>query len=103
MICSGSFGSLSIAWGALFFGLFCALRPTLGTARAWLAAVITTELIEFSQLYHSPWLDALRATRGGGLLLGHLFLWSDVVCVALGATLAAGVELAWQRVRRRLF
>jgi hypothetical protein len=90
-----------VAWGALFFALFCAVLPTLTTARAWLAAVITTELIEFSELYRTPWLDALRATRAGGLLLGHLFLWSDVVCVALGATLAAGAELAWKNVRRR--
>ena len=59
----------------MFFALACALRPTLTTLRAWLAAVMTTELIEFSELYRSPWLDALRATRGGGLLLGHaLFL-----------------------------
>ena len=90
-----------VAWGALFFALFCAVRPTLSTARAWLAAVITTELIEFSELWSAPWLDALRATRVGGFLLGHVFLWSDVVCVALGATLAAGVERAWQSVRGR--
>ena len=64
-------------------------------------AVRGTELIEFSELCHTPWLDALRATRGGGLLLGHVFLWSDVVCVALGATLAAGAELAWRSVGRR--
>ncbi|HET7539014.1 MAG TPA: DUF2809 domain-containing protein [Polyangiaceae bacterium] len=88
-----------VAWGALFFTLFCLVRPTLSPAGAWVAAVVTTEIIEFSELYHTPWLDALRATRAGGLLLGHLFLWSDVVCVALGATLAAGAELAWQRVR----
>jgi hypothetical protein len=86
-----------VAWGALFFALFCAVRPTLTTARAWIAAVLTTELIEFSELYRAPWLDALRATRGGGLLLGHTFLWSDVVCVALGASLAAGADLAWRR------
>ena len=91
-----------VAWGAMFFALACALRPTLTTARAWLAAVLTTELIEFSELYRSPWLDALRATRGGGLLLGHVFLWSDVVCVALGASLAAGAELAWRRCCRPL-
>src|SRR6185369_17291037 len=64
--------------------------------RARLAAVLMTELIEFSELWHSPWLDALRATRDGGFLLGHVFLWSDVVCVALGATLAAGAERAWR-------
>jgi len=32
-----------VAWGAMFFVLFCAVRPTLSTARAWLAAVVTTE------------------------------------------------------------
>jgi hypothetical protein len=85
-----------VAYGALFFALSCVLRPRLTTVRAWLAALMTTELIELSQLYHAPWLDALRATRAGGLLLGHVFLWSDVVCVALGASLAAGAELAWK-------
>jgi hypothetical protein len=90
-----------VAWGAMFFMLFCAVHPTLSTARAWLAAVLTTELIEFSELWRAPWLDALRATRAGGFLLGHVFLWSDVVCVALGATLAAGAERAWQSFRRR--
>ena len=88
-----------VAWGAFFFALFCAVWPTLTTTKAWLAALITTELIEVSELYRTPWLDTLRATRVGGLLLGHVFLWSDVVCVALGATLAAGAELAWQRTR----
>jgi hypothetical protein len=90
-----------VAWGAMFFALFCAVRPTLSTARAWLAAVLTTELIEFSELWQTPWLVALRATRAGGFLLGHVFLWSDVACVGLGATLAAGVERAWQTSRRR--
>lgn len=85
-----------VAWGAMFFALFCAARPSLSIASAWLAAVVTTELIEFSELCHSPWVDALRATRVGGLLLGHVFLWSDVFCVALGATLAAAAELAWR-------
>jgi hypothetical protein len=88
-----------VAWGAMFFLLFCWARPTLTTTQAWLAAVLTTELIEFSELWHTPWLDALRATRAGGFLLGHVFLWSDVVCVALGATLAAIAERAWHSLR----
>lgn len=87
--------------GAMFFVLFCTLRPTLNTWRAWLAAVITTELIEFSELWHTPWLDKFRATPLGGLLLGHVFLWSDVACVALGASLAASAEYAWRSLRKR--
>ena len=54
---------------------------------AW--AVVSTALIELSQLYQGDWALRLRAMRVGGLLLGHQFLWSDLLCVALGGTLAA--------------
>ena len=40
--------------------------------------------IEISQLYHAPWIDALRANTLGGLLLGFGFLWSDMVCYMTG-------------------
>jgi hypothetical protein len=78
-----------VLWGSLFFLLFACTAPRQQTSRLWLAAVTLTEAIELSQLYHSPAVDAVRGTRLGGLLLGHGFLWSDVLCVALGASLAA--------------
>ena len=43
--------------------------------------------VELSQLVHTPWLDALRATLLGRLVLGAGFLWSDLLCYALGALL----------------
>lgn len=78
-----------VLWGALFFGLAAFARPSAATLRLWVAATVTTEVIELSQLYQAPWAQAVRATRVGGLLLGHEFLWSDVVCVAVGTTAAA--------------
>ena len=41
-------------------------------------------LIEFSQLYHAPWIDQIRDTRLGGLVLGFGFLWSDLGCYLVG-------------------
>lgn len=41
-------------------------------------------LIEISQLYHAPWIDAIRATHLGGLVLGFGFLWTDIVAYTLG-------------------
>jgi Protein of unknown function (DUF2809) len=41
--------------------------------------------IETSQQFHTPWLDAFRATTFGGLLLGHGFLWSDMAAYTAGA------------------
>jgi len=77
-----------VLWG-LFFALFVSCWPNASPRRIWAAALVTTELIELSQLSHAYVLDRLRATPLGGLLLGHTFLWSDVLCVALGVTAAA--------------
>lgn len=41
--------------------------------------------VELSQLYHAAWIDRLRQIRVAALLLGHGFLWSDLVCYGVGA------------------
>ena len=84
-----------VLWGALFYVLFAVLRPNMPQARVWVWAVLSTEAIELTQLYRAPWVVRLRATAIGGLLLGHGFSWSDVLCVALGATLAAQLDRHW--------
>jgi hypothetical protein len=47
-------------------------------------ALIFCFLIEFSQLYHEPWIDQIRNTCLGGLVIGFGFLWSDLVCYSVG-------------------
>jgi hypothetical protein len=81
-----------VLWGVMFFLLFALVFP--GRSSLFLAglAIVVTELIELSELYQAPWAMALRATRVGGLLLGHEFSWSDVGCVLLGGGLAGGVD-----------
>jgi hypothetical protein len=88
-----------VLWGTLFFWLAALACTRAQRGSLWLYAVIATECIEFSQAYHQPWLDRVRASGLGGVLLGHEFLWSDVICVALGATL--GVLLDWALTRAR--
>ncbi len=44
--------------------------------------------VELLQLYHAPWIEAIRQTRIGGLILGFGFLWSDIVCYAVGIVIA---------------
>ena len=57
--------------------------------RYWAAGgtVALCWLIELGQLYHAPWIDGLRATLLGRLVLGAGFLWSDFPCYTLGAAL----------------
>lgn len=49
--------------------------------------------VEFSQLYHAPWIDSIRQTTLGGLVLGSGFLGSDLICYSVG--IAIGVGLEW--------
>ncbi len=40
--------------------------------------------VEFSQLYHVRWLDTIRRTTLGGLILGWGFSWGDLLAYAGG-------------------
>src|SRR5882762_2704821 len=44
--------------------------------------------IEFSQLYKAPWINSLRHTLFGRLVLGEGFLWSDLLCYIVGIGIA---------------
>jgi hypothetical protein len=54
-----------------------------------IVSLVLAFAVEVSQLYHSPWIDGIRSTTLGGLVLGFGFLWSDLVCYLVG--IAAGV------------
>jgi len=49
-------------------------------------------VIELSQLYKAPWINDLRHTLFGRLVLGEGFLWSDLLCYTVGVTLGVWVD-----------
>ena len=52
-------------------------------------ALALAVLVEVSQLWHFPWLIALRHTRLGALAIGGSFSFGDIVCYATGIALGA--------------
>ena len=48
--------------------------------------------IEISQLYQADWINAIRGTTLGALVLGHGFLWSDILCYTVGVGLAILID-----------
>ena len=78
-------------WALQGFLLVAAVKPHMTIWRTALMTLPVAYAIEFSQLYQVPWINSIRATRLGGLVLGHGFLWSDLVCYAAG--IAIGVLL----------
>jgi hypothetical protein len=77
---------------AAFLG-FGLLLPRAPTGTIAMLAMILSLAVEFSQLYHAPWIDSIRQTTLGGLILGFGFLWSDIACYAAGVGLGVVLEL----------
>jgi hypothetical protein len=84
-------------WGLVVFVGFGFLFPRQSTLLITVLAVGFACSVEFSQLYHPSWLDAIRATRLGGLVLGTpsaTFAWGDIVAYLVGIVCGVIAELA---------
>jgi hypothetical protein len=76
---------------AVFLGIGL-LLPRASTGRVALLALAVSLMVEVSQLYHAPWIDSIRQTTLGGLILGYDFAWSDLLCYAIGVGLGVLIE-----------
>lgn len=56
------------------------------------ASIIFSYGIEISQLYQAPWINAIRDTTIGALILGHGFLFSDLICYTIGVLIGVVLE-----------
>jgi Protein of unknown function (DUF2809) len=86
-------------YATMVFWGFGFLAPRASTARVAIAATAFCVAIELSQRYHAPWIDAVRATTPGRLVLGQGFHAFDLVCYAIGVGLGVGLELTFRRRR----
>ena len=80
-------------WAAMVYLLACAGWPRVRVATLAAGALLFAFGVEAAQLYHAPWIDAVRATRPGALVLGHDFVWSDLLCYTVGVGVAAALDL----------
>lgn len=86
-----------VLWSLMIF-LFMAVIFNKGPSIFIISmAIIFSYSVEISQLYHAPWIDAIRGTTLGALVLGYGFLWSDLVCYTIGVMLGAGLDLLIMR------
>lgn len=76
-------------WAFAVFLLVGFLFPNKKISFVWMVSLVFSYAIEVSQLYHAPWLDSIRHTTPGGLVLGFGFLWSDILAYTIGITAGA--------------
>jgi hypothetical protein len=81
-------------WALLVFWLVRVLKPTLPLSQSAYIAIGFAFIIEFSQFYHAPWIDSIRSTTLGGLVLGFEFMLSDLACYSAGVCIGYVLEMA---------
>lgn len=96
---------LNDAFGGIPYEIFWMLLvaliwPQLQPKAIALLVLITTCLLEFSQLWQPTWLQAMRATLPGRLVLGNAFTWSDFPYYAIGC-LVGWMWLRWLLPKRQ--
>ena len=89
-------------WATMVFCGLGFLFPCWRTRRLFICSLLFCCAIETSQLYHAPWIDAIRDTRLGGLILGYGFLWSDMLCYTVGVCLGGLLDLLLQQSIQRI-
>lgn len=80
-------------WALVAFLGLGLILPRVSTRIVATLAMSFSVMIEVSQLYHADWIDSIRGTTPGALVLGHGFLWSDLACYTVGVGMGVVIEL----------
>ena len=81
-------------WAMMVYFGFRFLLPKLALLKSFNIALIFSFAIEISQLYQSDWINTIRKTTIGGLVLGHGFLWMDLISYTIGVIIAVIIDKA---------
>jgi len=71
-------------WALIIYLLFGMVFRNWSVKKVAIFGLVFCYMIEFSQIYHAEWIDSVRSTTLGGLILGFGFLWSDLVAYSIG-------------------
>lgn len=88
-------------YAVMIYFIISFFRPSNKTVHKALIALVICYAIEFSQLYQAPWINAVRQTLPGRLVLGSGFLYSDLLAYAIGIMVALILDRYFISLRKR--
>lgn len=77
-----------ILWAIMIFFGIRFIIPESDVKVVAFISIIMCYLVEISQLYRADWINAIRSTLIGRLVLGQGFLWSDIIFYTVGVAVA---------------
>lgn len=84
-------------WALMVFLGWAFCKPQASTRTIAALAFTTSCLVEFSQLYQAPWINSIRSTTPGHLILGSTFSWPDIAAYAIGILFGAVLDASVQK------
>lgn len=83
-------------WALMIYLIVGFIRPRWTSLAVAGVALGICFAVEFGQLYHAPWIDTVRRTTVGHLVLGSAFGSVDLIAYAVGVSAGYLAELALQ-------
>lgn len=90
-----------VLWALMIFIGFALIFCTMERKKVALLGMLFCCLVELSQLYHANWIDRIRETKLGGLVLGYTFSWMDFLAYAIGIVTGLIIENLYASIRSK--
>jgi hypothetical protein len=91
-LCAGD-----VLWATMIYFIFRFFLLNATIPKITLISLILSYSIEFSQLYKATWIDNLRHTFAGRMILGETFSWGDLLSYTAGIMIAIVIDVAIRR------
>ena len=84
-------------WATAGYLILALLMPDRRPVQLAMLALAVGIAVELSQLYDADWINSIRSTRLGALMLGFGFLWSDLVCYSVGVSIGVMLDVTMNK------
>jgi len=81
-----------ILYALMFYFIIGFLFPKMNILKVAIISLLIVYAIEISQLYEADWINQLRTSTFGKLVLGKGFLWSDMMVLPIGVLVGVFFE-----------
>ncbi|HEX3385067.1 MAG TPA: DUF2809 domain-containing protein [Mucilaginibacter sp.] len=82
-----------VLWATMIYFILRFFMLKASVLKIVLISIAISYAIEFSQLYKAEWIDNLRHTFLGRMILGETFFWGDLVSYTAGILIGVCVEI----------
>lgn len=80
-------------WAVMIYTMLAFIFVHKSSKHVAIFSLVFCYAIEASQLYQAPWINSIRNTTIGALIIGSGFLWSDLIAYLIGILFAFMFEV----------